>query len=537
MAGALNQRDISRKGLLIVFAFVFRNVGHEIPAELVGQVFEYLHPPKVNQWTASVPSTYQTSHPALQPPKNGRCMIEEIPTEMRRKLLGYFLPDKDVIIRPLCKQHAPWKSPTRKPQHNTVSDLMLLSKRFMEDVTACVYSERFFGIHVHEGISSGGIEFLDTGRQPLHYKASIFDDRFERFNDGEFGFNRLKKIEITIHPSIEHGHHNAMTTYYINHALVRMLERSGEKDRIVSLTINFAESAPGRAHAGRTRRQILRGEHAWWNHDLNEPRSTSIHGITDVELALRPFAMLTTVHDVRIYLPTKVKKHAKTVSFTSALEHSMKSNTAFGTLGPNDELERQAEAMRDEIESYIVRNRYGMGYDHKEAKVSRLTDQECNEVDADFDDDVICKGSKDWEGDDEVEPTAFTGPGRTLGGSNRAMATNTVTINTMQFSNKKVDGTVSRRIASVDDNVQGDSTPAPKRSIRAGVSSLGVDSLGITDDEESASKTLKRDSEDSPGGVRVQPGGDGGCSGDDSLDLAALHRDREVRRARASKWD
>lgn len=213
-------------------------------------------------------------------------MLMELPIELRKIVFAHILPNKDVMIRPLCQQHAQIRNSQRKPRHNTVSDMMVLSKSLKRQIVTSIYEERFFTIHVHEGIHHGGIEFLDAGRQPLHYKADLSDKRFIRFDDGDFGFDRLKKIEIVIHPASEEGRHNAMTTYFNNEALVRMLERGGLEDRIVSLTISFAEPASGVAQAGVTRRQIARGEHAWWDQDsvsfkpFCSPHSVQVQALT-----------------------------------------------------------------------------------------------------------------------------------------------------------------------------------------------------------------------------------------------------------------
>lgn len=270
MAGSLNRCNLSRRGTLAVFDFVFRNLGIRLPAHLVQQINDYLHSVELTLSITQSTTRYLDMHPALSPPASGRCMLQELPAELRHKLLGYFLPDKDVTIHPLSQQQvlARTRDTQRTPNRNTVSDLMVLSKQFKTDAARCVYSERFFAIHVYEGIHDGGIEFLDTGRQPLHYKSNISDTRFTRFDDAEFGFNQLKKIEITIHPSTEQDRHSAMTTYYINHALVRMLERSGVDDRIVSLTIKFAQSAQGATQASHTHHQFAHNEHAWWNHEM-----------------------------------------------------------------------------------------------------------------------------------------------------------------------------------------------------------------------------------------------------------------------------
>lgn len=83
--------------------------------------------------------------------------------------------------------------------------------------------------------------------------------------------------------------------------------------------------------------------------------------------------MLTTVHDVRIYLPTKVKNHDASARFAQNLQRSMQSNTVVGTHGPNDELERHAEIIRDEIETIIFNNKHGSKGD----AIPMITDQEC----------------------------------------------------------------------------------------------------------------------------------------------------------------
>jgi hypothetical protein len=206
-------------------------------------------------------------HPALKPLPFGKCMLFKLPAELRRKIFAEYLPAKDKIIEPVCtKAREIARDLKRKPKHNTTSDLLVLNKKLKDEITLCVYAERVFAIHVHEGIHTGGIEFLDSGRQPLQYKEADTDDRFARFDTGkEFSFHELKKIEVTIFPPTEDSRHSALNTYYMNHALARMLERGGENGAIVSLTINFASQPEGEAHNQHSRRGIMRGEHWWWD--------------------------------------------------------------------------------------------------------------------------------------------------------------------------------------------------------------------------------------------------------------------------------
>lgn len=68
----------------------------------------------------------------------------------------------------------------------------------------------------------------------------------------------------------------------------------------------------------------------------------------------------------------------------------MKSNTAFGTLGPNDELDCHAEALRDDIERFIFHAKYG---EHGDA-IPKLTDEDVNKDRAEDDDEAVITGIK-----------------------------------------------------------------------------------------------------------------------------------------------
>jgi hypothetical protein len=212
-------------------------------------------------------------HPASVPPPSGRCpLLEQVPCELRRVIFAEWLPAKDVVIEPTCREgRAVARDAKRKPCRNKTSDLLTLNKTIKEDMTRCVYAERIFAIHVHEGINTGGIEFLDADRQPLQYKDDdgTGDDRFARFSDRkEFGFHELKKIKITIFPATESSRHSALNTYYMNKALACMLERSGADRDIVSLTISFASQPEQKKEDQHSRRDIMRGEHWWWDPEL-----------------------------------------------------------------------------------------------------------------------------------------------------------------------------------------------------------------------------------------------------------------------------
>lgn len=272
-------------------------------------------------------------------------------------------------------------SQPRFPRHSRTLDLMTLNKRICEEVSEVLYEERTFVIHVHEGLLHGGIELLDTGRQPLHFQDSSSDARFWKFSDGEkdFGFRRLKKIIIQIYPSTEeNSKHSAINTYLVNLALVRLLERSSEeKHRITSLSIEFMKSQRTGREQGR--RAIQNAEHYWWDPNKNRPRETSVHGLPNIELVLRPFANLTGCHNVNIEAPVQFENDVRTTNFIKDLKASMTS--PYGTLFADDDLDRKIESARWAMEDHI----YSMKHGAKHREVSNLTDSEMQEAYVDSD--------------------------------------------------------------------------------------------------------------------------------------------------------
>ncbi|SMR50723.1 unnamed protein product [Zymoseptoria tritici ST99CH_1E4] len=388
----LQRRNLKAEGMKRVLLILSgREQGNmQLVEDVIDNICELIYERTAPRLQIYTPTIFV--HPASIPPRFGKCpLLKQISHELRRAIFAELLPAKDVVIQPVCQEGDKVKRDlTRKPKHNKTSNLLCLNRQVKDEMTSCVYAERIFAIHVHEGITTGGIEFLDSGRQPLQYKenAGNGDDRFARFDDGsEFDIHKLKKIEITIFPATEKARHAALNTYYMNYALARMLERGGKDGRVVSLTINFASQPEGHAQAQKNRRGIMRCEHWWWDPESDKPRSTSINNVTDVELALQPFAILTHVHNVSINLPSKVKTHPALVKFVEDLKHSMQSKQLGGTLGPRDGLEFQAEVLRTELYEYICSLKWG-GTGQKLADMNEEDMYDETDPASNFDDDT-----------------------------------------------------------------------------------------------------------------------------------------------------
>ena len=294
-------------------------------AGMLPEAYRYTHPRQT-----SADGHGAQEHPASTPPRNGACLFLQLPRELRREIFGESLLAKDVEIMPRCNDDGINETVGERPaKHNHTSDLMLISKTIQKEVATTVYEKRKFVIHVHEGFK-GGIEFLNAGRQPLQYHEDCENRRFEKFKQGEdFGFDRLKHIRITIFPSEESTRLVSMNTYFMNSALVRLLERSEGKDRknrITNLTVDFAPEKERDPSELVGRRAIMNGVSYWWDSDKDVPRDSWVHALSNVQLVLLPFSRLRS-HNVNIELPDLLRSHVDTVLFVSELEARIKSDS------------------------------------------------------------------------------------------------------------------------------------------------------------------------------------------------------------------
>ena len=137
-------------------------------------------------WTPPLP-VLGTS--ASVPPRNGASPFMNLPTELRRAIFAETLPACHFAHHPKCDddEAASQKEKKKKgkgPPRNATFDLMILSKKICGEITEVMYEERFFVIHVHEGLRKGGIEFLQAGRQPLQYQDCIYDTRIQEVLQG-----------------------------------------------------------------------------------------------------------------------------------------------------------------------------------------------------------------------------------------------------------------------------------------------------------------------------------------------------------------
>ncbi|KAK5155167.1 hypothetical protein LTS14_006122 [Recurvomyces mirabilis] len=219
-----------------------------------------------------------------------------------------------------------------KPEtRNRATQFMSLCKKLKGEIATIMYEERTFTVHIHEGLKHGGIEFVNSGRQKLQYKDEVIEDsRFARFNHREEnGFDRLKKIKIVIVPpsvnedAIGHPH---VHTFFMTWSLCQLLQKSVEKHKLDFLTIDFAD-APEGSQELMGRRVIARSDRYLWDGMAKQPSTTTFDSLPDIEMILRPFAILRA-HNVTVTLPPILAMHAPTKQFTATLEQRILSKDA-----------------------------------------------------------------------------------------------------------------------------------------------------------------------------------------------------------------
>lgn len=329
----------------------------KLPLEVTDQILGHIFP-ELARPTRSTQAPKQTNiAPYYTPPAGFPFLL--VPTEIRQQIFSYLLPARTAVHHPECADQPSACSDIgskRATEDGPIVSLMLLHSKICREIALVLYEEREFIIHVHEGLRTGGVEFINAGRQPLNFQHSVYDQRFPLFTrDSRFGFDRLKKIRIQIHPAPDSDNlrHTAVNTYFVNLALCRLLERPakcGKRDRrITSIKIEFIKPQSAEALVGR--RAIQRVEGYWWDMETQQPRSTSIHNVSNFELVLRPFANLTRCHHALIIHPPKLASHSPTKEFAAALRASMTSSS--GTLFVDDELAKNIEIATEAMENHL----------------------------------------------------------------------------------------------------------------------------------------------------------------------------------------
>ncbi|KAK5744233.1 hypothetical protein LTR17_002263 [Elasticomyces elasticus] len=316
-----------------------------LPTELLDQIIGIAERESVSNSTRMSTATAtllpMDSHPALMPPRNGSSPFMLVPVEMRRAIFAYELTtkDKNVLYLPQCDTEAhkptgPVDEKMEATKGNRASTLMTLNSTIADEIATMLYEERYFVVHIHEGFETGGVEFLNAGHQKLQYQDEFREDaRFARFKHGEkYGFDRLKKLKIVIHPASSDepdNRHIHMNTFFMIWALCQLLQNSDEeKNKLTHISVEFAP-APVRATSKDStgRRAIARADpqNYLWDALAEKPSTTSVRNCPDIEVILRPFSILRT-HKVEIMLPEKLGGHVPTVEFVARLQRRMRSS-------------------------------------------------------------------------------------------------------------------------------------------------------------------------------------------------------------------
>ncbi|KAK3075182.1 hypothetical protein LTR53_001713 [Teratosphaeriaceae sp. CCFEE 6253] len=324
----VDEDDHEGTGAEAIFALLQRSIFGKLEMELIYDIFEHLDLiPRIERPVAAQAHPTEEMLPlggpsSPQTPKTA-CPLVCLPAEVRRAIFAYSLVARDVtfpptcgrddhIVRPLTKDGKP-----KPPMHNRASTLMCLNRTTLEDIATVLYEERYFVLHVHEGLRHGGIELLDSGRQKLQYREEVFEDtRFARFIHGEaFGFCRLKKIKIIIYPPADDEpgrRHMQINSFFMIWALCQLLRNGELAHRLTYISIEFEPRGW----------VSLDADDYLWDPMLQAPTLTSIQFLPNIELLLRPFAILRS-HNVEIHLPDQLRDHEPSKDFAARLKRRM----------------------------------------------------------------------------------------------------------------------------------------------------------------------------------------------------------------------
>ncbi|TKA33299.1 hypothetical protein B0A50_00852 [Salinomyces thailandicus] len=303
--------------------------------------------------TATMGFTYRfgtASHPAETPLPRGACPFMKLPSELLRIIFAESFAVRNKIVRVSCDDNDDGsedrKIENRKLQparRSHIAGLMTLNKRVCTEIATVIYEEREFAVHVHEGFVNGGIEFLNAGRQPLQYRTGVHDFRFQKFAEGEsFGFDRIKKLRITIYSAKDSVRMMSVNTHFMNLALVDLLDRAeGEEcvNLITKLIIDFVDHIDGTEPTDHATAKKGEGGH-WWDAVRGTARQSGIHGCSNIQLALLPFSKLRC-HNFNIHLPAQLAGDEATAVFLSELESKVQSKTSGDLMG--DEFRQNME--------------------------------------------------------------------------------------------------------------------------------------------------------------------------------------------------
>ncbi|KAI4852465.1 hypothetical protein E4T44_01465 [Aureobasidium sp. EXF-8845] len=368
----------------------------QLPNELIDHIVDYATTTFEPKRTVSM-RPVASMDPSI-PPADGSCPFLGLPCELRRAIFGYVLPlkkMKDKIVEPYQKSAKSEATPDdpqvapvvpaapvapiapalhtgfvyRPPWHSArlsrgnaastksktpvkevflaVGDALVLCKSIAADILVTLYEERTFALNVYEGIQDGGIEFLNSGRQRLQYREHFTFVRFKRFEGPEdpFGFARIKKLLIRVYPATEAGkehkssRHDAMHTHFMMRALVELLKQKG-KFGLNRLQIRFVEPSNTQWRP-----------HPWQNTSNFSPRSSSIHGITVIELILRGLLELRQVQTAICELPPGLYRDGALTDFVDRFQGVITCKLHSSII--DDEITLKVDGARDMLDNWI----------------------------------------------------------------------------------------------------------------------------------------------------------------------------------------
>ncbi|KAK1064954.1 hypothetical protein LTR33_011944 [Friedmanniomyces endolithicus] len=181
-------------------------------------------------------------------------------------------------------------------------------------------------------------------------------------------------------------------------ALCQLLQRSEESNKLKYISIEFATPVVGN-DLPIGRRAIAKAENYLWDPLTNKPTAASIEWLPDIEVLLRPFAILRT-HTVNIALPKHLNEDPTSVDFVTRLQRRMLS--AHGNMGTYD------TDFMDEKYAHTIR---GLGSDFLRYTFDAIYGMGRGYQLAGLDSNDMCDADEEEEGKHSLSPASGSSGG------------------------------------------------------------------------------------------------------------------------------
>lgn len=147
-----------------------------LPAEIHDPIMSMAHDHEINQSRRRCAERSHHVHYLVSTPpihKSAASKISSLlglPLDIRRCIYDYFLPPREEVIEPTSNRAESAcfvnLDHVRGNQKSCTFKFLCLNKQVNKEILHILYENRTFAVHVYGGVSTGGVEFLNSVSRP-----------------------------------------------------------------------------------------------------------------------------------------------------------------------------------------------------------------------------------------------------------------------------------------------------------------------------------------------------------------------------------